>query len=58
MSDLHLNITAEPVHKWQKSLTLWGEWVAANALAELIGLGTSALLWIAFFLHLEESWVI
>ena len=31
----------------------WGRWVAANAFAELIGLGSSALLWIAFLAGLE-----
>lgn len=32
----------------------WGRWVGANALAELLGLGSSALLWIAFLFGLEN----
>ncbi len=34
---------------------LWTRWVLANALAELLGLGASSLLWIAFFFGMEEQ---
>lgn len=34
----------------------WGRWVLANAFAELIGLGGSALLWIVFLSGLEAQW--
>ena len=34
---------------------LWGQWIGANALAELIGLGTSAVLWILFFMGMEDA---
>lgn len=33
----------------------WGRWVGANALAECLGLGSSALLWIAYFMGLEDQ---
>jgi hypothetical protein len=35
---------------WQ----LWRAWIAANALAELIGLGASSLLWILFMVSIES----
>lgn len=40
----------------QKTYSFWGCWVAANALAEAIGLGTSALLWLAFLFTAEARW--
>lgn len=33
---------------------LWGTWIIANALAELIGLGASSLLWLLFFFGMES----
>lgn len=35
--------------------TLWGRWVLVNALAEMIGLGLSALLTASVFLQFEEQ---
>jgi hypothetical protein len=35
--------------------TLWGRWVLVNALAEMIGLGASALLTAGFFIRWEEQ---
>lgn len=32
----------------------WSAWVGANAVAELLGLGASALLWVLYFLGMEE----
>ncbi len=43
-----------PTTSRQSSMRFWASWVFANALAELLGLGASALLWIAFFFGLEE----
>lgn len=34
----------------------WRQWVAANALAETVGLGASALLWIAFLFGVEQRY--
>jgi purine-cytosine permease-like protein len=34
---------------------LWGRWIAANAIAETVGLGSSALLWFAFAFALESQ---
>jgi len=37
-----------------KRTTLWSQWVVANALAELLGLGTSALLWLGLIFNGEQ----
>lgn len=37
------------------SLSIWVRWVVANAGAELIGLGTSALLWIAMLTWMDAT---
>jgi hypothetical protein len=37
-----------------KRTTLWSQWVLANALAELLGLGTSALLWLGLIFNVEQ----
>lgn len=42
---------AEPKWPWQ----FWGKWVVVNAVAELVGLGFSSLLWALFFLGMEEA---
>lgn len=42
---------AEPQGSWQ----FWGKWVLANAVAELVGLGTSSLLWVLFFFGMEQA---
>lgn len=56
MSSTQLSFPSKPAHKEKNRFALWGQWIVANALAELIGLGTSALLWIAFLFYLEERW--
>lgn len=42
---------SRPTPRWPWGF--WRRWVGANALAELLGLGGSALLWIAYFMGLE-----
>ncbi len=34
---------------------LWVRWIGANALAEMVGLGSSALLWVLFFTGMEDA---
>lgn len=47
-----LHLPTSPIGgRWQ----LWMRWIGANALAELIGLGTSSLLWLLFFFGMEEQ---
>lgn len=41
-------------HTWPWSF--WGQWIVANALAETVGLGASALLWIAFLFGVEQRY--
>lgn len=43
-------VQPQPIKKgW--NWPLWSRWVGANAIAETIGLGSSALLWFAFALE-------
>lgn len=41
-------------HAWP--WRFWWQWVAANALAEMVGLGASALLWITFLFGVEQRY--
>lgn len=45
--------SSRPTPRWPWGF--WSRWVGANALAELLGLGSSALLWIAYFTGLEAQ---
>lgn len=44
-------LSGQSVRPW----AFYGRWMLANSLAELIGLGASALLWIAFSLPMETT---
>ena len=47
-----LQLPASPIGgRWH----WWIRWIGANALAELVGLGTSSLLWLLFFFGMEEQ---
>lgn len=42
--------STEPGYPWR----FWKSWIIANAMAELIGLGSSSLLWLLFFFGMES----
>lgn len=49
----HQSLAPRPAPRWPWGF--WSRWVGANALAEFLGLGSSALLWIAYFMGLEAQ---
>ena len=48
--------TSAPQRIRHDDRTFWGRWVAANALAEAVGLGGSALVAFAFLVQWEATW--